>query len=45
MLENIYKSDVEVTGFDAEKFFVKGEKDDFIESHRVNIEMFEKSSG
>lgn len=42
MLENIYKGEVADNGFDAENFFIKGEKDDFIESHRSEINMFEK---
>ena len=47
MLEKIYSSEIEAKGFDAEKFFIKGEKSDFVESHRMCIEMYasEKSSG
>lgn len=40
MLENIYKGEVATTGFDAESFFIKGEKSDFVESHRAAINMY-----
>ena len=47
MLENIYKGEVADNGFDAEKFFIKGEKDDLVERQRSNIDMYtgDKTSG
>ena len=46
MLENIYKKEIENNGFDAENYFVKGQRDDLVESQRSNIDMYtgDKSS-